>query len=53
MNKEMCFLRKDTNEKTNAEQCPYCKGEGYFQLKLGGSETCGHCLGSGKKLVKI
>jgi len=30
-------------------QCPYCKGNGYFQLRLGGSETCACCLGSGRK----
>jgi DnaJ-class molecular chaperone len=29
------------------EQCQYCKGDGYFQLLLGGSETCDHCGGSG------
>lgn len=31
------------------KQCPYCKGDGYFQLRLGGSETCTCCSGSGKK----
>ncbi|WP_019413087.1 YuiA family protein [Paenisporosarcina sp. TG20] len=35
------------NEQAN--QCPYCKGNGYFQLRLGGSETCACCDGSGKK----
>jgi DnaJ-class molecular chaperone len=30
-------------------QCPYCKGDGYFQLRLGGSETCTYCSGSGRK----
>ncbi|WP_176483822.1 MULTISPECIES: YuiA family protein [Bacillus] len=30
-------------------QCPYCSGKGYFQLLLGGSETCNCCGGSGKK----
>ncbi|MBB5180893.1 uncharacterized protein (DUF427 family) [Planomicrobium koreense] len=29
--------------------CPYCGGKGYFQLRLGGSETCSCCSGSGKK----
>lgn len=29
-------------------QCPYCSGKGYFQLLLGGSETCTCCEGSGK-----
>jgi len=32
-----------------AGQCPYCKGNGYFQLRLGGSETCTCCSGSGRK----
>ncbi|WP_243387717.1 YuiA family protein [Bacillus kexueae] len=30
-------------------QCPYCNGKGYFQLVLGGSETCENCQGTGKK----
>ncbi|MBX0316026.1 YuiA family protein [Planomicrobium chinense] len=30
-------------------KCPYCAGQGYFQLRLGGSETCSRCSGSGKK----
>ncbi|WP_171016612.1 YuiA family protein [Pseudalkalibacillus caeni] len=29
--------------------CPYCNGKGYFQLLLGGSETCESCEGSGSK----
>ncbi|WP_391116633.1 MULTISPECIES: YuiA family protein [unclassified Psychrobacillus] len=33
----------------NPNHCPYCKGKGYFQLRLGGSETCSCCNGSGKK----
>ncbi|MBN6889067.1 DnaJ-class molecular chaperone [Cytobacillus horneckiae] len=28
--------------------CIYCSGKGYFQLILGGSETCACCGGSGK-----
>ncbi|WP_158553388.1 YuiA family protein [Peribacillus saganii] len=28
--------------------CVYCSGKGYFQLLLGGSETCSCCGGSGK-----
>ncbi|WP_226669443.1 YuiA family protein [Metabacillus litoralis] len=31
------------------KECPYCSGKGYFQLMLGGSETCGSCDGTGKK----
>ncbi|WP_157886482.1 YuiA family protein [Planococcus versutus] len=33
----------------NVNQCLYCSGKGYFQLRLGGSETCSCCSGSGKK----
>lgn len=29
------------------QQCPYCTGNGYFQLVTGGSETCPSCLGKG------
>ena len=36
------------SKKSNSVHCPYCKGEGYFQLRLGGSETCNCCKGSGK-----
>jgi DnaJ-class molecular chaperone len=36
-------------EKVKSKDCPYCTGKGYFQLLLGGSETCKHCHGSGKK----
>jgi DnaJ-class molecular chaperone len=38
-------MRKDLEYK----ECPYCSGKGYFQLILGGSETCDHCSGSGEK----
>ncbi|WP_197280005.1 YuiA family protein [Bacillus sp. FJAT-27251] len=31
------------------KECPYCSGKGYFQLLLGGSETCSCCEGSGKE----
>ncbi|WP_177201346.1 YuiA family protein [Bacillus sp. OV322] len=34
------------NNKNN--ECLYCAGKGYFQLLLGGSETCSCCQGSGK-----
>lgn len=27
--------------------CVYCEGIGYFQLLLGGSDTCVHCAGTG------
>ncbi|WP_157888106.1 YuiA family protein [Bacillus marinisedimentorum] len=37
-----------TNKKERKD-CPYCSGQGYFQLLLGGSETCDHCHGSGEK----
>jgi hypothetical protein len=29
--------------------CPYCAGKGYFQLLLGGTETCECCQGTGEK----
>ncbi|OLP63489.1 hypothetical protein BACPU_31430 [Bacillus pumilus] len=29
--------------------CHYCSGKGYFQLLLGGSETCEECQGTGKQ----
>lgn len=35
--------------KLGVNDCPYCAGKGYFQLLLGGSETCECCGGSGKK----
>ncbi|WP_158515049.1 YuiA family protein [Bacillus weihaiensis] len=35
--------------KVETKECPYCSGKGYFQLILGGSETCCNCDGSGKK----
>jgi len=31
------------------DNCTYCSGKGYFQLLLGGSETCPCCSGTGKK----
>ncbi|HSU80440.1 MAG TPA: YuiA family protein [Candidatus Angelobacter sp.] len=40
-------MKKVDNKKPN--QCPYCNGKGYFQLLLGGSETCQSCEGSGEK----
>ncbi|WP_248734708.1 YuiA family protein [Neobacillus rhizosphaerae] len=33
----------------DTKNCEYCSGVGYFQLVLGGSETCSCCGGSGKK----
>ncbi|MFN7253344.1 MAG: YuiA family protein [Anaerobacillus sp.] len=35
--------------KLGANDCPYCAGKGYFQLLLGGSETCECCQGTGEK----
>ncbi|MCU9612813.1 YuiA family protein [Caldibacillus lycopersici] len=32
-----------------SDSCEYCQGEGYFQLLLGGSETCPCCNGTGTK----
>ncbi|QOR66063.1 hypothetical protein IM538_20155 [Cytobacillus suaedae] len=37
------------NQQTERVECGYCSGKGYFQLVLGGSETCTSCGGSGKK----
>ncbi|WP_205685207.1 YuiA family protein [Peribacillus acanthi] len=37
---------------TKPSTCNYCSGKGYFQLLLGGSETCTCCGGSGKKVEK-
>ncbi|WP_158587425.1 YuiA family protein [Neobacillus notoginsengisoli] len=36
-------------KKADAKNCMYCGGNGYFQLLLGGSETCICCGGSGKR----
>lgn len=47
MNEEA--LRMTKLQEVTTKSCPYCKGEGYFQLRLGGSETCGCCQGTGKK----
>ncbi|NJP38267.1 YuiA family protein [Alkalicoccus luteus] len=33
---------------TKRTQCPYCSGKGYYQLLLGGTETCPACGGSGR-----
>ncbi|MET3727336.1 DnaJ-class molecular chaperone [Fictibacillus halophilus] len=41
-------MRKHAIQKKH-DHCPYCEGKGYFQLLLGGSETCVECSGSGKK----
>lgn len=38
-----------TQKFSNVKDCPYCNGKGYFQLLLGGSETCNCCSGSGKE----
>ncbi|MBP2240459.1 RecJ-like exonuclease [Cytobacillus eiseniae] len=38
-----------TTKKYEFNGCTYCSGKGYFQLLLGGSETCSCCSGTGKK----
>jgi hypothetical protein len=46
------FLKGDDKMKgqtAEKKECGYCSGKGYFQLLLGGSETCTCCGGSGKK----
>ncbi|MCH1625524.1 YuiA family protein [Fredinandcohnia quinoae] len=37
------------SQQSESKECVYCSGKGYFQLILGGSETCTSCEGSGKK----
>ncbi|QNF26892.1 MULTISPECIES: YuiA family protein [Metabacillus] len=39
----------NTTTEVETKECPYCTGKGYFQLLLGGSETCNSCEGTGKK----
>ncbi|MGI6126170.1 MAG: YuiA family protein [Planifilum sp.] len=34
------------------QRCLYCGGGGYYQLLLGGTETCPHCKGTGKQSEK-
>ncbi|MDP4085655.1 MAG: YuiA family protein [Bacillota bacterium] len=34
---------------SDSQKCEYCSGDGYFQLLLGGSETCSCCGGTGKR----
>ena len=41
------------NKNDESQECPYCSGKGYFQLLLGGSETCFSCEGSGKKVIEL
>jgi hypothetical protein len=38
-----------TVKSLDTKNCDYCSGYGYFQLVLGGSETCSCCEGTGKK----
>lgn len=38
-----------TTTTVDTKQCEYCSGNGYFQLLLGGSETCKSCGGTGEK----
>jgi DnaJ-class molecular chaperone len=38
-----------TVQSLDTKNCDYCSGTGYFQLLLGGSETCSSCEGTGKK----
>ncbi len=37
-----------TVQQLETKVCDYCAGVGYFQLLLGGSETCQSCGGTGK-----
>lgn len=38
-----------TAKNMETKNCDYCSGAGYFQLVLGGSETCSCCGGTGQK----
>lgn len=40
---------KNSFSNKESDHCPYCEGAGYFQLLLGGSETCDQCEGNGKQ----
>jgi hypothetical protein len=40
------------NNKMDNKPCEYCSGDGYFQLLLGGTETCKCCEGTGKQNKK-
>lgn len=42
-------MKSMTTTSVDKKQCDYCSGTGYFQLLLGGSETCNCCEGTGKK----
>ncbi|MBC9089240.1 YuiA family protein [Bacillus sp. FSL W8-0445] len=39
---------KTTSTHRLESTCTFCSGKGYFQLLLGGSETCSNCKGTGK-----
>lgn len=39
----------ESSMRQTEETCPYCEGEGYFQLLLGGTESCPGCAGTGKR----
>jgi DnaJ-class molecular chaperone len=42
--------RMKTQTLRSADQkCLYCGGTGYYQLVLGGTDTCAHCNGTGKQ----
>ncbi|MEH7108428.1 MULTISPECIES: YuiA family protein [Bacillaceae] len=38
-----------TVKSLDLKSCDYCAGNGYFQLVLGGTETCACCGGTGKR----
>ena len=40
-------MEKEMSRIEASQCCTYCNGDGYFQLLLGGSETCVHCGGKG------
>jgi DnaJ-class molecular chaperone len=41
-----------TARKDDLKKCEFCGGTGYFELLLGGSETCPTCKGTGLGKLK-
>ncbi|KYC84425.1 hypothetical protein CHCC15325_4217 [Bacillus licheniformis] len=46
--KKGVYPMKTTSTHRLESTCTFCSGKGYFQLLLGGSETCSNCKGTGK-----
>ncbi|NKQ20943.1 hypothetical protein HFD84_14005 [Brevibacillus laterosporus] len=43
-------MERGTMRKHTEEACPYCKGEGYFHVAVGGTENCPSCKGNGMNI---